>query len=149
MKCLNILFCLAVVGCATVPEGRSQELRRAEAEIRGLKEELWKAQSELAMAYRTAGESEMAPMASTPFARLSDFRLAVIGYADAQGSEPYNDALGYRRAQSVASALLSEGIDAGRMTIESMGEAFGETPNANERQIERRVVVLLSVEASE
>jgi outer membrane protein OmpA-like peptidoglycan-associated protein len=175
-----------VLGCTSTPRPTPEELQLAQAEIRGLKEELRKAENELAYAYHSAGEFVLNPMGATPFARLSEFRiaipvaffspgsatleeryrqgleefatsvrphaefkLAVVGYADAQGSESANDALGFQRAQAVAAALLSEGIEAGRMTVESMGEMFGETTDRAERQLERRVVILLSVEPGE
>ena len=49
-------------------------------------------------------------------------RLRVEGHADERGSLEYNLALGMRRAQSVKDYLVGFGLDAGRFTVESLGE---------------------------
>ena len=49
-------------------------------------------------------------------------RLNITGYTDATGSDEYNEALGYRRAQSIQHYLERFGIDAKRITIDSKGE---------------------------
>jgi OOP family OmpA-OmpF porin len=49
-------------------------------------------------------------------------RLSITGYTDAVGSDEYNLALGYRRAQSLQNYFESKGIPANKIIIESMGE---------------------------
>jgi len=48
--------------------------------------------------------------------------LSITGYTDAVGSDEYNQALGYRRAQSVQHYFESKGMAVNRITIESKGE---------------------------
>jgi outer membrane protein OmpA-like peptidoglycan-associated protein len=48
--------------------------------------------------------------------------LHITGYTDAIGSDEYNQALGYRRAQSLQYYFKSKGMSSGRITIESKGE---------------------------
>jgi len=48
--------------------------------------------------------------------------LRVVGHADERGSVEYNLALGMRRAAAVRDYLVGFGIDAGRFSIETMGE---------------------------
>jgi len=49
-------------------------------------------------------------------------RLMVTGHADERGSGEYNLALGLRRAIAVREFLVSFGIDATRITTDTMGE---------------------------
>jgi outer membrane protein OmpA-like peptidoglycan-associated protein len=52
----------------------------------------------------------------------SQARLSITGHTDAIGSDEYNQALGYRRAQSVQRYFESKGISANKIIIESKGE---------------------------
>jgi outer membrane protein OmpA-like peptidoglycan-associated protein len=49
-------------------------------------------------------------------------RLNITGYADAIGSDKYNQALGYRRAQRMKQYFESRGIPESKIKIESRGE---------------------------
>jgi peptidoglycan-associated lipoprotein len=49
-------------------------------------------------------------------------RVQVEGNADERGTREYNIALGYRRAESVASYLMSLGVDTSRITTISYGK---------------------------
>jgi outer membrane protein OmpA-like peptidoglycan-associated protein len=49
-------------------------------------------------------------------------RLNITGYTDAVGSDEYNQALGYKRAQSLQYYFESKGIPANKIQIESKGE---------------------------
>ena len=49
-------------------------------------------------------------------------RLSITGYTDAIGSDKYNEALGYRRAQSVQHYLIRFGINANKIIMDSKGE---------------------------
>jgi len=52
----------------------------------------------------------------------SQARLSITGHTDAIGSDEYNQALGYRRAQSVQHFFESKGVPANKIIIESKGE---------------------------
>lgn len=52
----------------------------------------------------------------------SEAGLLITGHTDSKGSDEYNQALGYRRAQSVSDYFESKGIPAGKITIDSKGE---------------------------
>ena len=52
-----------------------------------------------------------------------DFMIKLEGNCDEWGSDEYNYALGLKRANSVKSALVTEGVDAGRITMVSYGES--------------------------
>ncbi|MCF8226952.1 MAG: OmpA family protein [Bacteroidales bacterium] len=54
--------------------------------------------------------------------RYSGARLHITGHTDAIGSDGYNKALGYRRAQSVQDYFESKGFPPDKITIESKGE---------------------------
>jgi OmpA-OmpF porin, OOP family len=49
-------------------------------------------------------------------------RLNITGHTDAIGSDAYNQALGYRRAQSMQHYFEGKGLPANRIIIESEGE---------------------------
>ena len=51
-----------------------------------------------------------------------DFRVTVEGHCDERGSSEYNLALGERRAKSTMNYLVSQGVQASRITIISYGE---------------------------
>jgi outer membrane protein OmpA-like peptidoglycan-associated protein len=52
----------------------------------------------------------------------SQARLSITGHTDAIGSDEYNQALGYRRAQSMQHYFKSKGIPANKIITESRGE---------------------------
>jgi len=52
----------------------------------------------------------------------SQARLSIIGHTDAIGSDEYNQALGYRRAQSMQHYFESKGMPANKIITESRGE---------------------------
>jgi peptidoglycan-associated lipoprotein len=51
-----------------------------------------------------------------------DVDVQVVGHCDARGSAEYNLALGHRRADAVKNYLVSQGVDASRITTESVGK---------------------------
>ncbi len=53
-------------------------------------------------------------------------RLHLTGATDPRGTEEYNIALGDRRAQAVRQYLVSLGVDAGRISVTSVGEEMAE-----------------------
>ena len=52
----------------------------------------------------------------------SQARLSITGHTDAIGSDEYNKALGYRRAQSMQHYFESKGLPSDKIIIESKGE---------------------------
>ncbi|MFO7658714.1 MAG: OmpA family protein [Bacteroidales bacterium] len=49
-------------------------------------------------------------------------RINITGHTDAVGTNEYNQALGYRRAESMQRFFKSSGVPANKITIESKGE---------------------------
>ncbi|MFO0773471.1 MAG: OmpA family protein [Nitrospiraceae bacterium] len=69
----------------------------------------------------------------------------VIGHTDDQGATAYNQQLSERRAQAVASALKTSGVDPSRIRTEGRGETQPDVTNATEegRSLNRRVEIYL------
>lgn len=67
--------------------------------------------------------------------------ISIIGHTDSVGSEAYNQGLSERRAQSVADYLISNGVDANRLSVEGRGEIQPVASNSTEegRAQNRRV----------
>jgi OOP family OmpA-OmpF porin len=49
-------------------------------------------------------------------------RLSITGHSDAIGSDEYNEALGYRRAQSLQHYFENKGMPSDKIIVESKGE---------------------------
>jgi len=75
-----------------------------------------------------------------------DRSVAIEGYTDSVGSEEYNQALSQRRADSVRSYLVRQGIGSGRLTASGMGmsDPVAGNDSAAGRQQNRRVEVIVS-----
>jgi outer membrane protein OmpA-like peptidoglycan-associated protein len=73
-------------------------------------------------------------------------RLFITGYADAIGTDEYNEALGYRRAQGMKQYFESKGIPEGKIKIESRGEKDPADNNntATGRANNRRTIVAIT-----
>jgi outer membrane protein OmpA-like peptidoglycan-associated protein len=81
------------------------------------------------------------------FLREYPSRTVVIeGHTDSVGSDDLNQALSQRRADSVRSYLVRQGIDAARLTSMGAGEStpVAENESATGRQQNRRVEVIIS-----
>lgn len=97
-------------------------------------------------------KAELKPGAIRNLGALVDFLQAypdrlirIEGHTDSTGSADYNLGLSRRRADSVRELLVSRGIEADRITVEGMGEAYPVAPNdtAAGRQQNRRVEIVL------
>ncbi len=67
-----------------------------------------------------------------------DMRVNVIGNTDKHHTDEYNDKLGMRRAQSVASYLMSHGISKDRMVLKSNGKR---NPVSDKDELNRRTEI--------
>ena len=70
-------------------------------------------------------------------------QIEIEGHTDDVGSDAHNLDLAHRRAQSVARALATDGIDRGRLETEGFGESRPIATNAtfSGRAANRRVVL--------
>jgi outer membrane protein OmpA-like peptidoglycan-associated protein len=80
---------------------------------------------------RAAETAEIDQVAAT-LQQYPSARIRIAGYADARGSDPANIELGKARADSVKSALVAQGVDAGRVETVSGGENEPVDTNATE-----------------
>lgn len=90
--------------------------------------------------------SESTPVLNTLLAALSaqsNWRIAIEGHTDSQGSDSYNLDLSESRADAVKSWLVENGIDAARIETSGKGESAPEADNVTPqgRALNRRVVV--------
>jgi outer membrane protein OmpA-like peptidoglycan-associated protein len=78
--------------------------------------------------------------------KYPDRVVAIEGYTDSVGSEDYNQALSQRRADSVRSYLVRQGINSARLTASGMGKTdpVASNESANGRQQNRRVAVIIN-----
>lgn len=72
-------------------------------------------------------------------------RLNITGHTDAIGTDAYNQALGYRRAQSLKQYFENKGIPAKKISIESKGEIQPVDNNSSQegRANNRRTVLTI------
>jgi outer membrane protein OmpA-like peptidoglycan-associated protein len=73
-------------------------------------------------------------------------RLVVAGHTDGQGDDAYNQGLSEQRARAVVAWLTGQGVDAGRLQAEGLGETRPVADNGSEagRALNRRVEVRLA-----
>jgi len=68
--------------------------------------------------------------------------VILVGGADERGTEEYNLSLGDRRARAVRVYLTDSGVDAGRMSVSTMGEEWAsgtdESAMARDRRVDAR-----------
>ena len=77
--------------------------------------------------------------------QFPELGFRVYGHADVIGPEPYNLALGRRRAESVVAYLASRGVSPARLeALVSFGEQRPIVPNAGRERLNRRVVTEVS-----
>ncbi|GAB6140581.1 OmpA family protein [Methylosoma difficile] len=78
--------------------------------------------------------------------QYSEYKVSVEGHTDSTGSDAHNQDLSERRAYSVQSALVSDGINRGRIATQGYGESspIASNDDAGSRQLNRRVEIILS-----
>src|SRR6185312_10958561 len=68
-------------------------------------------------------DAQMTLQADAAFLKAHpELAVQIVGHCDARGSAEYNLALGSRRAEAVKQYLVSQGVDAGRITTNSVGK---------------------------
>jgi len=99
------------------------------------------------------GQATLKPGADLSLDRLAAYlrahpqtRILIEGHTDSRGSDAYNDALSERRAQAVATALISRGVVEDAVRAIGRGKAYPVASNDTEagRQQNRRVEIVLS-----
>ena len=99
------------------------------------------------------GRDEIQPGAMPSLRQIAGFlrdhpneKLRIEGYTDSSGSDDVNDPLSQRRAEAVARALESEGVDASRIQAIGRGSSMPLASNdtAAGRQQNRRVEIVFS-----
>jgi peptidoglycan-associated lipoprotein len=70
--------------------------------------------------------------------------MRLVGHADPRGNEEYNMALGGRRADNVASAIGSAGMDSARMSTSSRGKMDATGTDEDSWAKDRRVDIMLA-----
>jgi outer membrane protein OmpA-like peptidoglycan-associated protein len=72
---------------------------------------------------------------------LAGKTLRLIGHADVRGSEPYNDRLGKKRAESVKLYLMKTGISPDRLITDSEGKSGAVAPAEDwDRRVDFEIV---------
>ena len=79
--------------------------------------------------------------------KFPDAKFEIAGYADARGSDAYNDRLSERRAKAVKAALIEKGLKAENLTIIGKGKRFlhvrdaeTDAQHAQNRRVEVRII---------
>lgn len=94
---------------------------------------------------REASKENLNNLASS-LSSFGDSKLLLVGHTDNTGSDSYNLDLSRRRADAVASYLISRGVPSARIATSGRGETEPIAPNDNEadRQKNRRVEVAIT-----
>ena len=98
------------------------------------------------------GKSNIEPGAAAALQQITGFigqryaasQVQIMGFADSRGDKGYNKELSEKRAEAVKNYLVATGkMDAGRVSVEPMGEAMPAATNATAagRQENRRVEI--------
>jgi outer membrane protein OmpA-like peptidoglycan-associated protein len=152
-------------------EVRARQVARAKEQAAAATEALKQAQAELADLHAKqtdrgtvitlgdvlfdTGRAELKPGAFKPVSELARFlrehperRVLIEGFTDNVGGDDLNQALSQRRADTVRSALITQGIASDRIDAAGRGKDFPVASNddASGRQLNRRVELTISDE---
>ena len=98
------------------------------------------------------GKAQLNPGSARKLDQLAQFlnshperRVQIDGYTDSVGTDPYNQDLSQRRADTVKFALIARGIDPSRIGTQGYGKGFPVADNTDSggRQLNRRVEVVI------
>jgi outer membrane protein OmpA-like peptidoglycan-associated protein len=101
------------------------------------------------------GQSDLRPEAREDLAKLSgivlnypSLRLTIEGHTDNTGSAETNQALSHQRANAVRDYLVKQGLDAGSLSAQGLGQNNPIADNGTDegRQKNRRVEIIVSGE---
>jgi outer membrane protein OmpA-like peptidoglycan-associated protein len=94
---------------------------------------------------RDASKQNLDNLASS-LSEFGDSKLLLVGHTDDIGTDTYNLDLSRRRADAVASYLISRGVPSSRVATSGRGESEPIVPNDNDadRQKNRRVEVAIT-----
>ena len=103
---------------------------------------------------KPAGRAKLDRLSSDLRRVASVSSILIVGHTDSKGSEEYNFRLGQRRADSVASYLVSRGVPASLISTQSRGELDPVAPNTRPngrdnpqgRALNRRVVITVTAQ---
>ncbi len=153
----------------SVSAAETRRLRAAEASLRALRDSIRNApirpapmtaaeiaamqshihfdfdRSELTDSARTVLDQKLTVFRANP-----EMAISIVGHTDNAGSTTYNQALGTRRAEAAKAYLVSRGIAADRIVIQSMGEtqpvtgAVGRAAQAPNRRAVFQIVIVPS-----
>ncbi len=86
--------------------------------------------------------------AASTLEKYSDITVEAEGHTDSQGKASYNMNLSQQRAESVRDFIITQGIDASRITARGFGETspIADNKTAEGRQLNRRVTLRLTSE---
>jgi outer membrane protein OmpA-like peptidoglycan-associated protein len=99
-----------------------------------------------------SGKADLNPGAARNLDQLARFlndhperRVEIDGYTDNVGTDSFNLDLSQRRADTVKSVLVNQGIDSSRIATRGYGKDFGVASNTDSsgRQLNRRVEVVI------
>lgn len=105
-------------------------------------------QFEVGTAVLTADAQTVLNDAAVAVAACPDAGIRVEGHTDSDGDEASNQALSQARAESVASYLATQGLDAGRLSPEGFGESDPIADNSTEEGKAQNRRVELEVEGN-
>jgi outer membrane protein OmpA-like peptidoglycan-associated protein len=94
---------------------------------------------------RQASKQNLDNLASS-LSEFGDSKMLLVGHTDDKGTDTYNADLSRRRANAVASYLISQGVPTGRVSTSGRGESEPIAPNDTDanRQKNRRVEVAIT-----
>lgn len=70
---------------------------------------------------------------------LKDSSITIVGHTDPRGPDEYNHDLGLLRAEFAREYLLTRGVSASRVTVQSRGELDATGTDENTWQLDRRI----------
>lgn len=137
---------------ADLPDTRFEEITTKDVTVRG--NDRYSVYSVDDKVFFDTDKSELKPTAKATLdqitasigKRFADKQVRIMGFADARGTEGYNEALSAKRAEAVKNWLVQNGkIDASRVSVEALGEEAPAASNATAtgRQQNRRVEIVV------